>query len=202
MYLNPIGQLAEEQLLAIESHRPEVALDEFIVMPNHVHAILWIIDNEHALPFDRASTSQIVPTPEMPSGGSRIISTPEMPSTDITCHVLRPTANRPHFSRSIDHLNNLVPSFSADRSTVRHFSKPIPRSMWTIIGAYKAAVTRELHLAQPGFSASVWHGRYYDHIVRNEADLQRIRRYIQDNPMRWQLDRERQEEEIHRGDLW
>jgi hypothetical protein len=37
---------------------------------------------------------------------------------------------------------------------------------------------------------SVWQGRFHDHIIRNEADLLRVRTYIANNPLQWTLDEE------------
>ena len=36
----------------------------------------------------------------------------------------------------------------------------------------------------------VWQRNYYEHIIRSEVSLDRIRRYIVDNPARWALDPE------------
>jgi len=36
----------------------------------------------------------------------------------------------------------------------------------------------------------VWQRRYYERIIRNERELNAIRKYIQDNPARWQEDRD------------
>ncbi|MGC8950794.1 MAG: transposase, partial [Chloroflexus sp.] len=38
--------------------------------------------------------------------------------------------------------------------------------------------------------ASVWQRNYYEHIIRNDESLNRIRDYIITNPVRWHLDRE------------
>ena len=35
----------------------------------------------------------------------------------------------------------------------------------------------------------VWQRSYHDHIIRNDADLQAIRSYIQHNPLKWIVDR-------------
>jgi len=45
MRLNDIGRVAERCWLDIPSHFPHVALDAFVIMPNHVHGILWIIES-------------------------------------------------------------------------------------------------------------------------------------------------------------
>jgi len=39
-------------------------------------------------------------------------------------------------------------------------------------------------------SGGLWQRNYYEHIVRHEDELNRVRRYILENPIRWQYDRE------------
>jgi len=40
----------------------------------------------------------------------------------------------------------------------------------------------------PRFDGHLWQGRYHDHIIRDDADLTRIRHYIANNPARWDKD--------------
>ena len=42
----------------------------------------------------------------------------------------------------------------------------------------------------PRFDRRLWQRNYYEHIVRDDDDLNRIRQYISDNPLRWEQDRE------------
>lgn len=35
---------------------------------------------------------------------------------------------------------------------------------------------------------TIWQKSFYDHVIRNNEDLQRIREYIQNNPLQWDLD--------------
>lgn len=41
----------------------------------------------------------------------------------------------------------------------------------------------------PPFDKQIWQRTFYDHIIRNEKDYLEIAEYIQENPLRWQLDR-------------
>ncbi|MDE2842083.1 MAG: transposase, partial [Chloroflexota bacterium] len=64
-----------------------------------------------------------------------------------------------------------------------------------IVGAYKSLTTVEYIRAvrEKGWepiSRRLWQRNYYEHIVRNEIDLQRVRQYILDNPAKWSLDSE------------
>lgn len=42
----------------------------------------------------------------------------------------------------------------------------------------------------PGFPGRLWRRNYYEHIIRDDESLDRIRQYIMDNPLQWAYDRE------------
>jgi hypothetical protein len=69
------------------------------------------------------------------------------------------------------------------------FGKPISGALGTIIGAYKGSVTRRVHQLPNPPDHPIWLRNYYDHIIRNEKDLNRIREYVLNNPARWHADR-------------
>jgi len=55
-------------------------------------------------------------------------------------------------------------------------------SLWAAVGAFKSRSTNQIHhhdLAR----GKIWQRGYFDHVVRDEEDLLRIRRYIQENPL-------------------
>lgn len=78
------------------------------------------------------------------------------------------------------------------------FSKTIPNSVSEIVGAYKSAVTKQIHRFQGGHGTPcpygidkterVWQSRFYDHIIRNQMDYERIWNYIDTNPLKWGFD--------------
>ena len=59
---------------------------------------------------------------------------------------------------------------------------PAP-ALGEIIRTFKSLTTRFIRAA--GASDFAWQGNYYDHIIRNDDDLDRIRQYMIDNPTRW-----------------
>ncbi len=69
----------------------------------------------------------------------------------------------------------ILPSISFDDN------KPQYKHIPLIIGSYKSAVSKIAH--KKGFDGFLWHRSFYDHIVRNEKDLYRIRKYIRNNPL-------------------
>ena len=54
--------------------------------------------------------------------------------------------------------------------------------------AYKGVSTRLIR--QTVNTRFAWQRNYYEHVIRNEESLNRIRQYILDNPVQWQFDRE------------
>ena len=59
-------------------------------------------------------------------------------------------------------------------------------SLSTVLGQYKAAVTRKLRHHHPG--GKIWQASFHDHIIRNEKGYQQIWNYIDTNPAKWQTD--------------
>ena len=128
MNLSKAGQVVEEEWLKTANLRPYVKLDQFIIMPNHFHGILWI-------------------DPE-PKGTARRAPTRE------------------------------------------EFGNPLAGSLPTIMRAFKAAVTNQINRLRGTPNIAVWQRNYYEHVIRNDKSLERIREYIINNPYSWELDRE------------
>lgn len=67
--------------------------------------------------------------------------------------------------------------------------------------AYKAVSTRSIR--QAGTPDFAWQRNYYEHVIRDEESLNRIRQYIHDNPARWEFDRENPvATTLEREDAW
>ena len=55
-----------------------------------------------------------------------------------------------------------------------------------IIGQYKSTVTREIRKNHP--QQKIWQTSFHDHVIRNQADYERIWLYIHANPQNWEKD--------------
>ena len=60
-------------------------------------------------------------------------------------------------------------------------------SLGTIIRSFKSEATRQ-YKRRTGFEGELWQRNYYEHVIRNEAELGRVREYILLNPLKWDLD--------------
>jgi len=59
-----------------------------------------------------------------------------------------------------------------------------------VVAYFKYQSTKRINEIRSTPGAPIWQRNYYEHIIRDEHALQRIRDYIATNPLRWALDRE------------
>lgn len=67
--------------------------------------------------------------------------------------------------------------------------KPAP-TLLEVVRAFKTFSARRINEIRGTAGNSVWQRNYYEHVVRGEIELHRIREYIANNPLQWELDRE------------
>ena len=97
-----------------------------------------------------------------------------------------------------NHIHGVIIISTPDDTNVGvQFIAPDPKNQGVInhaptlgecVRVFKAVSTRFIH--QAGLNAFGWQRNYYEHIVRDDAELGRIRKYILENPFRWALDEE------------
>ena len=143
MILNNGGQVAHQCWLEIPDHFPQAVLDEFVVMPDHVHGIIEIVGND-------CQKNEIL--------GAKNISPPQ------------------NFSPQIFPPQNFSP---------QGFHSP-SQTIGSMIRGFKIGVTKWFR--KHTTVDVVWQRNYYDHIVRDTAALDRIRKYIRENPAKWYED--------------
>jgi REP element-mobilizing transposase RayT len=127
MRLNAAGLAAEQCWVAIPEHFPFVELDEFVVMPNHVHGIVFLTN---------APTTRNV---------------------------------------SVSRMAKITPKSG---------------SLSVVVRSFKSAITKRINELRASPGVPVWQYNYYEHIIRDEESLDRIRQYIADNPAQWAMDHE------------
>jgi putative transposase len=125
MQLNNHGKIVKDCWHDLSQHYPNIELDAFVVMPNHVHGVIVIVGEGLPRPYGDA-----IPYP------------PKQPT------------------------------------------------LGQIVAYYKYQSTKAINLMRQAPGTRFWQRGYYEHIVRDDKSLSRIREYVVNNPMRWELDRE------------
>ena len=145
MVLNQAGEMAGKTWNNLSVKCPGIVIDEYIVMPNHVHGIICIV----GAPLVGALSL------ELQMGG-------------------------------IDR--------AGTRPDRRAGTRPAPTSLGDVVGIFKSITTHKYSMNVnanywPPFTGKLWQRNYYEHIIRNEDELNRIRDYIENNPLQWVNDR-------------
>ena len=73
-----------------------------------------------------------------------------------------------------------------------HSSSPkeIRQPLGMIVGTFKSAASKHIHRAGYLTGKTIWQRNYYEHIIRDDEDYQRVIEYIEMNPINWELDNE------------
>ena len=74
--------------------------------------------------------------------------------------------------------------------THEEFQKPVKGSIPTIVRSYKSAVSYRINLMRKTDGIPIWQRNYYEHVIRNDKDLQNKTDYIKANPLLWDEDNE------------
>ena len=106
------GKIAEQQLLLLEERYAFLTVDQYVIMPNHIHAV-FVLNNE---------TAGASPRPTL---------------MDIVC-------------------------------------------------AYKSMTT--IQCKKNGLSGKLFQTSFYEHIIRNREEYDTIKKYIYENPQKWNID--------------
>ena len=149
MILNEQGKMIEKWWINIKVRFTDVSLDEYIIMPNHIHGII-IISNSHNVGDDQ-----------------RVVPNSKKNIEIVGEHIGSPL-------RSQQSLFHVIQWFKT--MTTNEYIKNVKEHNW------------------PRFDKHLWQRSYYDHILRNEQDYNRIAEYIKNNPRNWSEDELNNEE--------
>ena len=105
-----------------------------------------------------------------------------------------PTVELGEFAIMPNHIHGIL--FMSRRGTAcraptaERFGKPRPGSLPTVMRSLKSAVTSRINQMRSAPGQPVWQRNYYEHIIRDDGALDRIREYIASNPSKWAEDPE------------
>jgi REP element-mobilizing transposase RayT len=141
MRLNSAGEEIRRYWFELNHKFANVEIDEFVIMPNHLHGIVVISDS--LVGADLCVGLPVTRTPAYPTPPGAHIGAP---------------------------LQKMVQWFKT--MSTNAYIRGVRATGW------------------PPFQIRLWQRNYYEHVIRGEESLNRIRQYILDNPTRWEFDRE------------
>jgi REP element-mobilizing transposase RayT len=82
------------------------------------------------------------------------------------------------------------PAPTIDNHDIQHRNSFKHHGLPEIIRAFKTFSARRINQARNTPGIPVWQRNYYEHVIRNEEDLNKVREYISTNPAGWDKDEE------------
>jgi putative transposase len=132
MRLSHAGTIIKQCREEIPFHFSNVELDDYVIMPNHIHGILMLRERTVGAEYTTVGAEYIQPLPQ------------------------------------------------------KTFQHVIPNSIQSIVRSFKAAATRSCR--KKNYQDFCWQRNYYEHIIRNEKELNNIRNYIAGNVLQWTVE--------------
>jgi len=166
--------------LALPAWFPTIELDEFVVMPNHTHFVVW---NNVGTPLAGVQGAGVqgaggdvrIPLAGILNGGNADGGNAGAGNVDGDVKLQDGGKPRPYTIPRPQKIN-MAPALG------------------DVVGAFKSLVFTVyldwIEVNDPSRRAKFWQGNYYEHIIRNDRELNAIRQYIIDNPINWELDRD------------
>lgn len=139
MQLSRYGETVRFNWDYLPRRYPYVLLDAFVIMPNHVHGIIFLTDD----------------------------------------HV----TNIWGVGAGLEIISHRTTNFSGKPASTRQHGLP------EVIRSFKTFSARRINQIRCITGVHVWQHNYYEHIIRHEESLQKIRQYIINNPSFWQQDK-------------
>jgi REP element-mobilizing transposase RayT len=160
--LKEAGRIVQEEWARSASVRREIVLDEYVIMPNHLHGIVLIKVGA--------------------TGRSPLQSRSPLRAGEVVFPARSPLRS----GEVVFPARSPLPSGEVSRPG------PGARSLASFVGGFKSAATKRINVLRRTPRLAVWQRNYYEHIIRDEDDLRRIRQYIANNPLAWSMDEENQ----------
>jgi len=156
--LNDVGRMIDTEWLALVKRFQNIALHEYIVMPNHFHGILQIVGATLVVAQNTTAPNTDAPNVGNDRATTRVASQTagqQTPDMDRATTRVAPTKT----------VGDMVDAFKS-KTTVEYI-RGVKSLGWT------------------PFNGKLWQRNYYEHIIRNEQSYQTISAYITNNPAKW-----------------
>ncbi len=165
--LNDAGEMICRWYEELGNKFPDIECDAFVCMPNHVHFVVVNV-------------------------GADLCVRPGSNSRDLR---VRPDRESAYHPKGQTHRSAPTTETDMDKQQGEHTGSPLQGSpLQRVVQWFKTMSTNEYirGVKQCGWSpfpGKLWQRNYWEHIIRNESELNRIREYIHNNPAQWEMDK-------------
>ena len=165
MILNDVGKIACNEWEKLPERYPNVLLDVFQIMPNHIHGIIVLNDE-----------TTVGATLAVAQNANKDVKNINTVAQNANTDVLN--------------INTVAQKGNVDVQNYRAGASPAP-TVRNIVGAYKSLVANqclEIFKSKNKYMGKLWQRNYWEHIIRNDYAYQHIANYVINNPANWEND--------------
>jgi REP element-mobilizing transposase RayT len=166
MMLNDAGNMVQKEWLKLPQRFSNIELHEFVVMPNHFHAIMEIV----------GATLVVAPV-RVSLVDTQLVDAQLVDAQLVDAH---------HDNAKTSNHN----AKTSEKGQPQGFAPTKPKTVGDIVGAFQSIVTVEYirgvkNLDWEPFNGKLWQRNYWEHIIRDEQSYKQIAEYIINNPKNW-----------------
>jgi REP element-mobilizing transposase RayT len=217
MHLSEYGEIVKNELIKMGSYNQRATMDEWVIMPNHVHCIITLgpmydcdaekiddcdpekIDDCDAEKIDRGDVekihefslhppAQLLPISSQPP--AQLLPISSQPPAQILPISSQPPAQL--LPKSSQPPAQFLPKSSSQHPVnmdIKQYRR-IRRKMLIPLmeGKFKMLTSKQINLLRKTTGQVTWQHDYYDHVIRDNYEYDRIKQYIINNPAKWQDD--------------
>ena len=159
MQLSEYGEIVKHEFIQMKDYNQRATIDEWVIMPNHVHCIIAL---------GEYNNSDIV------DGGIAVEKIHEF-SHDII------TGDNSEKIREFSLQSQ--PATDPDIKQYRRLRRNMLIPM--MVGKFQMQTSKQINILRNSVGKKTWQPNYHDHVIRDDAEYQRIKEYIITNPIRW-----------------
>jgi len=166
MLLSQHGEIVKNEILKMANYHHRVVLDEWIIMPNHIHLLIELTEYNHGGNGNGNDNNNNVEKIHEFS-----LPTPT-PTTNPTTATPPPWWRNPGYQPTIDDIKQY-------RKQRRKMIIP------KILGKFQMQTSKQVNILRNTPGDKNWQPNYHDHIIRDDSSYHRIKNYIINNPKNW-----------------
>jgi putative transposase len=183
MIFSDAGKFVLDEIKKLPAYHPRVILDEYTVMPNHIHLIIELGDYffDNGVAGQQFSTQN--PVGQIPVGQIHEFALPEFALPDVV--------NQDFITQEYMKIKSAITIAGgiANDSIVKQYRKLRRRMIIPmIIGKLKMQTSKYINILNNTPTHKNWQTDYHDHIIRDDQSYWNIKNYIKNNPANWNDD--------------
>jgi REP element-mobilizing transposase RayT len=191
MCLNDAGRMVADWWFKLPDKFPGVAVDEYVIMPNHFHGI--VILNDFGRRGDTLCSPAFDVCDTLCSPAFDVCDTLCSPAFDVDLSAVNQMQNQGEHQRQNRGEHKVSPLRDQKQNRIGNKVHPngtLENSLGRIMQAFKSLTSVDyVHGVKengwPTFPGRLWQRNYYERVIRDDGELNGIREYIQCNPANW-----------------